>query len=184
MLYLHEPLCPFHLSPWRTHYFTEHWHYTYITGRGIILCGLPLFLHLYDYLTGCGDIFGFQLSRLARLPSALTPQWNTPWWRNDLLPGFTLKGQQWGDTNDCLTNSISWLRGLSGCSDLALWPPNLTRSSLSPSGPLYQIWRIYLKVFLRYYVLEHGPDKHDVTVTLTFDLWSKSKSNLFILESQ
>ncbi len=53
------------------------------------------------------------------------------------------------------------------------WPltsalQNLIRPSLSPSGPLYQIWRIYLKVFPRYYVLKHGSDKH-VTVTLTFD---------------
>ncbi len=30
---------------------------------------------------------------------------------------------------------------------------NLIRSYLSPSGRLYLIWRIYLKAFLRYYVL-------------------------------
>ncbi len=60
---------------------------------------------------------------------------------------------------------------------------NLNRSSLSPSGPLHQIWRIYLKAFPRYYVLKYGPDKRDVTVTLTFDPWPP-KSNEFILESQ
>ncbi len=60
---------------------------------------------------------------------------------------------------------------------------NLIRSSLSPSGPSYQIWRFYLKAFPRYYVLKHGADKHDITVTLTFDLWPP-KSNRFILESQ
>ncbi len=59
---------------------------------------------------------------------------------------------------------------------------NLSRSSLSPSGPLYQIWRNSLKAFPRYYVLKHGPDKCDVTVTLTFDLWPP-KSNQFILET-
>ncbi len=48
----------------------------------------------------------------------------------------------------------------------------------SPSGPLFKIWGIYLRAFPRYYVLKHGPDKRDVTLTLTFDCQNLITSSL------
>ncbi len=61
------------------------------------------------------------------------------------------------------------------------WPCPLTcdlqnpiRSSLSPSGPLYQIWRNSLKAFLRYRIHRIGGPS---------DLWPP-KSNQVILESK
>ncbi len=43
---------------------------------GLNLSHITIKQHPCDYLTACGDIFGFQLSHLARLLSTHTPQYS------------------------------------------------------------------------------------------------------------